>query len=149
MRAATMAGDPKPCVMREKCVRWRWIVGSRICWGRVLHSGERSWFRRSINSLVITLEKISYCLEVGRFHSIVAFKCLACCHLHGWSYFPYKTWQSGWTGFVLLPQPNNCENDKQLWSQCPVFWHKAHTCHKLKKGTNINNQLPSITKSSN
>ena len=56
MRAATIAGDPNPCVMSEKCVRWRWIVGSRICWGRVLQSGERSWFKRSINSLVITLK---------------------------------------------------------------------------------------------
>ena len=57
VNAATMAGDPKPCVMREKCVRCRWMVGSRICWGRVLHSGERSWFKRSISSLVITLQK--------------------------------------------------------------------------------------------
>ena len=53
--AATMAGEPKPCVMREKWVRWRWMEGSRMIWGRVLHSGERSWFSRSISSLVICL----------------------------------------------------------------------------------------------
>ena len=57
--AATMAGDPNPWVINEKCVRCRWIVGSRICWGRVLQSGERSWFKRSINSLVITLKMMN------------------------------------------------------------------------------------------
>ena len=56
VRAATMAGEPKPCVMRLKWVRFLWIDGSRIWWGRVLHSGERSWFSRSISSFVITLQ---------------------------------------------------------------------------------------------
>lgn len=51
--AATMAGDPKPCDISEKCVRWRCMAGSRICGGRVLHSGVRSWFSRSISSFVI------------------------------------------------------------------------------------------------
>jgi len=54
--AATMAGEPKPCVMSEKWVRWRWMAGSNICCGRVLQSGERSWFNRSISSFVMTLE---------------------------------------------------------------------------------------------
>ena len=57
VRAATMAGEPKPCVMRLKWVRCRCIVGSSICGGRVLHSGERSWFSRSISSFVITLKE--------------------------------------------------------------------------------------------
>ncbi len=57
VRAATMAGEPKPCVIREKCVRCLWMDGSKICCGRVLHSGDLSWFSRSINSLVITLQK--------------------------------------------------------------------------------------------
>ena len=52
-----MAGEPKPCVMREKWVRLRWMLGSRICWGRVLQSGDRSWFSRSISSFVMTLER--------------------------------------------------------------------------------------------
>ena len=56
VRAATMAGEPKPCVMRLKWVRFLWIDGSRIWWGRVLHSGERSWFSRSMNSFTMTLQ---------------------------------------------------------------------------------------------
>ena len=52
---ATMAGDPKPWVMREKWVRCLWMAGSSRGWGRVLHSGLRSWFRRSISSLVTAL----------------------------------------------------------------------------------------------
>ena len=48
---ATMAGDPNPWVMREKWVRCLWMPGSSRGWGRVLHSGLRSWFRRSISSL--------------------------------------------------------------------------------------------------
>lgn len=56
VRAATIAGDPKPWVMSEKCVRWRWIPGSKICCGLVLQSGDLSWFNRSINSFVITLK---------------------------------------------------------------------------------------------
>ena len=55
-----MAGEPKPCVMREKCVRGLWMLASRICWGRVLHNGERSWFSKSMSSLVIILQ-----LKVG------------------------------------------------------------------------------------
>ena len=57
VRAATMAGEPKPWVMRLKWVRFLWIDGSRICCGRVLHSGERSWFSRSMSSFVITLQE--------------------------------------------------------------------------------------------
>ena len=49
--AATMAGDPNPWVMEEKWVRCLWMPGSSRGWGRVLHSGLRSWFRRSISSL--------------------------------------------------------------------------------------------------
>lgn len=55
VRAATRAGAPKPCVMREKWVRWRWIVGSRRGEGRVLHNGLRSEFRRSRSSFVVCL----------------------------------------------------------------------------------------------
>ena len=29
-KAATIAGEPKPCVMSEKCVRCRWMFGSRM-----------------------------------------------------------------------------------------------------------------------
>ena len=68
VRAATMAGEPKPCVMRLKWVRFLWIEGSSICCGRVLHSGDRSWFSRSMSSLVITLqEEVTKCqfLEWG------------------------------------------------------------------------------------
>ena len=50
------AGEPNPWVMSEKWVKWRWIPGSRIGWGRVLHNGERSWFSKSINSFVINLK---------------------------------------------------------------------------------------------
>ncbi len=57
VRAATIAGDPKPCVMSEKCVRCLWMAGSRICGGRVLQRGDLSWFSRSINSFVISLKK--------------------------------------------------------------------------------------------
>ena len=57
VRAATMAGDPKPWVMREKCVRCLWMFWSRIIAGFVLQSGERSWFKRSISSLVTILKK--------------------------------------------------------------------------------------------
>ena len=50
-----MAGDPKPWVIMEKCVRGRWIIGSRMGWGEVLQRGERSWFSRSISSLQMNL----------------------------------------------------------------------------------------------
>ena len=55
VRAATMAGEPKPWVIIEKWVKWRWMLGSRICCGLVLQRGLRSWFNKSINSLTITL----------------------------------------------------------------------------------------------
>lgn len=55
VRAATIAGLPKPCDMSEKCVSGRCMIGSRMCWGLVLHSGERSWFSKSISSLVTCL----------------------------------------------------------------------------------------------
>ena len=51
-----MAGEPKPWVMRLKWVRFLWIDGSRIWWGRVLQSGDRSWFSRSMNSFTMTLQ---------------------------------------------------------------------------------------------
>ena len=57
--AATIAGVPNPCVIIEKCVRCRCIFWSMIGWGRVLHNGDRSWFRRSINSLQTNLRSSS------------------------------------------------------------------------------------------
>lgn len=62
--AATIAGLPNPCDMSEKCVRGRCMIGSRICWGLVLHSGDRSWFSRSISSLVT-------CLRIQNEHSVI------------------------------------------------------------------------------
>lgn len=56
-RAAMMAGEPKPCEINEKCVRLRWMFGSRMFWGRELHSGERSWLSRSTNSFTICLHR--------------------------------------------------------------------------------------------
>lgn len=53
--AAQMAGLPKPCVMRLKWVRQPWIPGSRMGAGLEFPSGERSWVRRSVNSLQICL----------------------------------------------------------------------------------------------
>ena len=50
-----MAGEPNPWVIIEKWVRDLWMLVSRMGWGLVLHSGLRSWFRRSINSLVTAL----------------------------------------------------------------------------------------------
>ena len=58
VRAATMAGLPNPWVMSEKCVKWRWMFGSKMICGRVLHSGDRSWLSKSISSLVICLRTI-------------------------------------------------------------------------------------------
>ena len=58
VRAATMAGDPNPWVIRLKWVKCLWIFWSKIMAGFVLHRGDRSWFRRSINSFVINLEQI-------------------------------------------------------------------------------------------
>jgi len=57
VRAATIAGLPNPCDMREKWVRCLCMLGSRMCCGRVLQSGDLSWFKRSISSLVICLWK--------------------------------------------------------------------------------------------
>ena len=57
VKAATMAGDPKPWVMREKWVKGLWMLESRICCGLVLHRGDLSWFSKSINSLVTILQK--------------------------------------------------------------------------------------------
>lgn len=53
VRAATIAGDPNPWEINEKCVKWRCMDGSNKCWGLVLHKGERSWFSKSISSFVI------------------------------------------------------------------------------------------------
>ena len=66
--AATMAGDPNPWVIMEKWVRCLWMPGSRIMEGLVLHSGLRSWFRRSISSLVTSLDTnmaLQYILDIG------------------------------------------------------------------------------------
>lgn len=64
VKAATIAGDPNPWDISEKCVKWRWIDESRMCCGRVLHKGDRSWFRRSMSSLVtcFVFIKISFLL---------------------------------------------------------------------------------------
>lgn len=51
-----MAGEPKPCEMREKWVRWRWMLASSSRGGRVLHRGDLSLFSRSTSSLVIWLQ---------------------------------------------------------------------------------------------
>lgn len=56
VKAATIAGLPKPCEIREKCVRWRCILGSKICCGRELHKGDLSWFNKSISSFVTCLK---------------------------------------------------------------------------------------------
>lgn len=53
--AATIAGLPKPWLMREKWVRCLWIEGSRRICGLVLHKGDLSWLSRSISSLVTCL----------------------------------------------------------------------------------------------
>ena len=53
--AATMAGVPKPWLIIEKCVKCLWMPGSSRGWGRVLHRGLRSWFRKSTSSLQINL----------------------------------------------------------------------------------------------
>lgn len=58
VRAATMAGDPNPWDINEKCVKCLWIDGSRINWGRVLQSGDLSWFKRSINSFVTYINEM-------------------------------------------------------------------------------------------
>lgn len=52
VKAATIAGDPKPCDINEKWVKCRCIDGSNICGGLVLHKGVRSWLSRSISSFV-------------------------------------------------------------------------------------------------
>lgn len=67
VKAATIAGLPNPCDMREKWVRCLCILGSRICCGRVLQSGDLSWFRRSISSLVICLETTKSHKSIMRF----------------------------------------------------------------------------------
>lgn len=50
VRAAEMAGLPKPCVMRLKCVRLRWMPESRTGCTRLLHNGDRSCPSSSTNS---------------------------------------------------------------------------------------------------
>ena len=54
--AATMAGVPKPWLIMEKWVKCLWMAGSMIGVGLVLHSGERSWFRKSTSSLQMNLK---------------------------------------------------------------------------------------------
>ena len=56
VRAATIAGEPNPCVIIEKWVRCLCILGSRMIAGRVLQRGDLSWFNRSINSFVTNLK---------------------------------------------------------------------------------------------
>ena len=57
VRAATMAGDPNPWVIKEKWVRCLWMFWSKIMAGFVLHKGDRSWFSKSISSFVTILKK--------------------------------------------------------------------------------------------
>lgn len=42
VKAATIAGDPNPCDINEKCVKCRCIDESNKCAGLVLHNGDRS-----------------------------------------------------------------------------------------------------------
>ncbi|TNN59196.1 hypothetical protein EYF80_030569 [Liparis tanakae] len=49
--AAQMAGEPKPCVMKEKWERQLWMPGSRMGLGLELPRGVLSWASRSVNSL--------------------------------------------------------------------------------------------------
>lgn len=55
VKAAIIAGAPKPCEIKEKCVKLCWISGSRTVWGRELHNGDLSWLSKSTNSLTICL----------------------------------------------------------------------------------------------
>ena len=71
VRAATMAGDPKPWVMREKFVRCRWMFWSRIIAGLVLQRGERSWFKRSISSFVTILKTNFHVVRFKHFEQIL------------------------------------------------------------------------------
>ena len=57
VKAATIAGDPKPWVIKEKWVRCLWILSSRIMVGLVLQSGDLSWFNKSISSFVTNLDR--------------------------------------------------------------------------------------------
>lgn len=56
VRAAIIAGLPNPCDNREKFVKCRCMLGSRMWGGRVLQSGDLSWFSMSTSSLVICLQ---------------------------------------------------------------------------------------------
>lgn len=55
--AAAMAGLPKPCVMRLKCVRLRWMPESSTGCTRLLHSGDRSCPSSSTNSFSTCLQR--------------------------------------------------------------------------------------------
>jgi len=55
--AATMAGVPKPCVMSEKFVRWRWNAGSSTGTGRMALCGDLSWPSTSANSFSTCLHR--------------------------------------------------------------------------------------------
>ena len=75
--AATMAGPPKPWVMREKPVSALWVAGSSgEFWGwRPLPRGDLSWLSMSTSSLMMCLEsegllftiKIIYNLDLFNF----------------------------------------------------------------------------------
>ena len=54
--AATMAGVPKPWLIMEKCVKCLCMPASIRGCGLVLHSGDRSWFRKSTSSLQMNLK---------------------------------------------------------------------------------------------
>lgn len=59
-----MAGEPKPCVMKEKWERQLWMPGSRMGVGLELPRGVLSWASRSVNSL-------HSCLQV-KTHSVMS-----------------------------------------------------------------------------
>lgn len=56
VKPATTEGEPNPCVSSAKFVRWRWIFGSKIGWGLAFPIGDRSWFSKSISSLINCLK---------------------------------------------------------------------------------------------
>lgn len=67
VRAAAMAGLPKPCVMRLKCVRLRCMPESRTgCTRPLLHSGDRSCPSSSTNSFSTCLQRKKSQLEVSK-----------------------------------------------------------------------------------
>lgn len=90
--AATIAGDPKPCEIREKCVKCRCMDGSNICCGLVLHNGDRSWFSKSISSFVTCIWMTIY---TNRRFDLVLFLRYSTPETRRW-------WEIGWR-FYYLP----------------------------------------------